>query len=129
MQKCDAVQERLANLVIRLACQSPENAATLVRPVLLLLQQRTAAAAKSLLSETDISQVSFGIATLLDLTASIPFSEYLGQANKNAWRISYVEITFVITTWPCHCLQGTHMLRWVTLLAAHPSSKVTFSHA
>lgn len=72
--KCDTVQERLANLVVRLACQSPENAAVLVRPVLLLLQQRTAAAAKSLLSETDV-------------------------------------------------IQGTHMLRWVTLLAAHPSSK------
>ena len=57
MQRCDKFQDRLANLVIRLACQSPENAAVLVRPVLLLLQQRTAAGAKSLLSETDGLQV------------------------------------------------------------------------
>lgn len=82
MQKCDAVQDRLANLVIRLACQSPENAAVLVRPVLLLLQQRIAAAAKSLLSEIDILQVLFGFPTALCLTAITIFSEVLGQAKK-----------------------------------------------
>jgi hypothetical protein len=67
MQKCEAFQDRLANLVIRLACQSPENAAVLVRPVLLLLQQRTAAAAKSLLSETDVLQVVLGFSIVLCL--------------------------------------------------------------
>lgn len=88
MQKCDFVQDRLANLVIRLACQSPENAAVLLRPVLLLLQQRTVAAVKSLLSETDILQVLFGFSTALCLTAITiyPLSFYPTALRGFTWR-------------------------------------------
>jgi hypothetical protein len=37
VQECEAFHDKLANLVIQLACQSPENEAILVRLVLLLL--------------------------------------------------------------------------------------------
>lgn len=95
MQKCDAVQERLANLVIRLACQSPENAAILVRPVLLLLQQRTAAAAKSLLSETDILQVLFGFSTAPCSTVITVLSDVSGQGNVNRLSSFYPNAGFL----------------------------------
>nr|XP_024360975.1 uncharacterized protein LOC112275138 isoform X1 [Physcomitrium patens] len=66
---CDVVQERLTNLVVRLACQSSENAVIVLRPVLSVLRQRTAAAAKSLLSETDVLQVTHMLRWIALLTA------------------------------------------------------------
>jgi hypothetical protein len=93
MQKCEAFQDRLANLVIRLACQSPENAAVLVRPVLLLLQQRTAAAAKSLLSETDVLQVVLDFSIVLCLLQSQLYAKFcVTQKGKSCFLFSYCTV-------------------------------------
>lgn len=54
---CLLVQERLTHLVIRMSCQSVEHAAVLLNPVISTLQQQTAAATVSLLSEIDALQV------------------------------------------------------------------------
>ncbi len=71
MQACLLVQERLTHLIIRMSCQSVEHAAVLLNPVISTLQQQTAAATVSLLSEIDALQV------LLLLIAGLSLLIYL----------------------------------------------------